>query len=63
MLKITIGLKQVEDTLNINLIDPTAKQLEAASDMEKITAQAIKDVLDKRLLELLEEDNKKEENI
>ena len=60
MLKLTIGLKQVEDTLNINLIDPTAKQLEAASDMEKITAQAIKDVLDKRLLELLEENNKNE---
>lgn len=60
MLKITIGLKQVEDTLNINLIDPTAKQLEAATEMEKVTAQLIKEVLDKKLLELLEENNTKE---
>ena len=60
MLKLGIELKQVDDTLNINLLDPTKKQLGSASEMEKITAQAIKDLLDKRLLELLEEENKKE---
>lgn len=60
MLKLTIGLKQVDDTLNINLIDPTEKQLLSATEMERITAQAIKDVLDKRLLELLEENTKEE---
>ena len=58
MLKIGLELKQVDDNLNIKLLDPTKKQLESASEIEKITAQAIKDLLDKRLLELLEETKK-----
>lgn len=61
MLKFTLELKEVGETLNIHLLDPTKKQLEAATEMEKVTAQAIKDLLDKRLLELLEENTKKEE--
>lgn len=60
MLKIGIELKEVGETLNINLVDPTKKQLDSASEMEKITAQVIKELLDKRLLELLEENTKKE---
>ena len=63
MLKLTIGLKEVDNTLNINLIDPTKKQLEAASENEKITAQLIKDLLNNKLLDLLEEENKKNEKI
>lgn len=63
MLKITIGLKEVDNTLNINLIDPTKKQLEEASENEKITAQLIKDLLNNKLLDLLEEENKKNEKI
>ena len=62
MLKLGIELKEAGETMNIRLVDPTKKQLDSASEMEKITAQAIKDLLDKRLLELLEEDTKKEEN-
>ena len=61
MLKLTIGLKEVDNTMNINLIDPTKKQLESATENEKILAQQIKEVLDKKLLELLEDhtsDNK-----
>lgn len=61
MLKITLGLKEVDNTLNINLIDPTKKQLEQATDNEKMTAQLIKDLLNNKLLELLEEETKKEE--
>lgn len=61
MLKITIGLKEVDNTLNINLIDPTKKQLEEASDNEKITAQLIKDLLNNKLLDLLEEEHKNNE--
>ena len=63
MLKLTIGLKEVDNTLNINLIDPTKKQLEQASENEKITAQLIKDLLNNKLLDLLEEENKKNEKI
>ena len=59
MLKIGIQLKSVGDTLNIQLVDPTAKQLETATDYEKITGQLIKDLLNERLLDLLAEENKK----
>lgn len=59
MLKLGIGLKEVDNTLNINILDPTAKQLESATENEKITAQLIKDLLDEKLLELLEERNEK----
>ena len=64
MLKIGIQLKSVGDTLNIQLVDPTKKQIETATDYEKITAQLIKDLLNERLLDLLAEENKKfnEEN-
>lgn len=58
MLKLTIGLKEVENTLNINLIDPTKKQLEEATENEKVTAQLIKELLNDKLLELLEEQTK-----
>lgn len=60
MLKLGIELKSVGDTLNINLVDPTKKQLETATENEKMVAQLIKDLLNERLLELLEEqENKK----
>lgn len=58
MLKLTLQLKEVEDTMNIALLDPTKKQLEAASENEKVLAQTIKDLLNNRLLELLEEQTK-----
>ena len=58
MLKLTLQLKEVEDTMNIALLDPTKKQLSEATENEKILAQQIKEVLDKKLLELLEEHTK-----
>ena len=53
MLKIGIELKQAGETLNIRMLEATKKQLESASEMEKITAQLIKEVLDENLLDLL----------
>ena len=61
MLKIGLELKEDGETLNIKLVDPTKKQLETASENEKIIMQTIKDLLDNKLLELLEEKTKKEE--
>lgn len=58
MLKLTLQLKEVEDTMNIALLDPTKKQLSEATENEKMLAQQIKEVLDKKLLELLEEQTK-----
>ena len=42
MLKVIIGLKEVDNTLNINLLDPTKKQLKEASDNEVAVYLAIK---------------------
>ena len=53
MLKLGIEFKEVGETLNINLIDPTKKQLDTASENEKITAQIVKDVLNEKLLDLI----------
>lgn len=60
MLKLGIELKEVDSTLNINLLDPTKKQLETATDYEKMIAQMIKDMLNDRLLDLLEEQENKD---
>lgn len=57
MLKMGIELKEVDNTLNINLLDPTKKQLETATDNEKMLAQMIKDLLNEKLLEMLEKQN------
>ena len=54
MLKLGIELKEDGDKLNIKILDPSKKQLETASDNEKIIADTIKDVLDKKLLEMIE---------
>ena len=59
MLKLGIELKSVGDTLNIRLVDPTKKQIEAATEHEILTADLIKDMLNERLLELLEEQENK----
>lgn len=61
MVKLGLELKEDDGKINIKLIDPTKKQLDTATENEKITAQLIKDVLDTRLLEILEE-NQKENN-
>lgn len=60
MLKFGIQIKEVENTLNIQLVDPTEKQLNTATSNERVVAQALKNLFDKKLLDLLE-DNKKEE--
>ena len=62
MLKLGIELKEVGETLNINLVDPAKKQLGTATEQEKLVAQLIKDLLNDRLLDLLEEQQNKKEN-
>ena len=63
MLKFTIGLKEVDKTLNINLQDPTKKAMKEATSSELAVYLAIKELFDKRLLELLEEENNKNKEI
>ena len=63
MLKITIGIKEVDNTLNINLQDPSKKSMKEATSNELAVYLAIKELFDKRLLELLEEENNKNKEI
>lgn len=60
MLKLGIQLKEEDNNLNIELIDPSKKQLDAASENEKITAQVIKDVLKENLIDLIGNHSKTE---
>jgi hypothetical protein len=62
MLKLDIQIKEDGESMNINLLDPTKKQLDSASENERILAQLIKNVLDTKLLEMLEEQTKEKNN-
>lgn len=55
MVKLGIEIKEVEDNkLAIKLVDPTKKQLETASENEKVIAQKFKNIFDEKLVKMLE---------
>ena len=60
MVKLTLEIKEKDQDLKVNLLNPTDKQLETATENEKFLAQAFKDLFDDKLLWLLQEklDNK-----
>ena len=53
--KLTLEIKEKDHDLKVNLLDPTDKQLESASENEKFIAQAFKDLFNEKLLELLQD--------
>lgn len=56
MIKLTLEIKEQEEgKLDLKLVDPTKKQLESASENEKLIAQKMKNVLDEELLKKLED--------
>lgn len=55
MVKITLEINDTNDEVNIKLVNPTKKQLDTATENEKIVAQKFKDLFDNKLLNLLEE--------
>ena len=55
MVKLTLEIKEKDHDLKVNLLDPTDKQLESASENEKFIAQAFKDLFNEKLLELLQD--------
>ena len=55
MVKLTLEIKEKDHDLKVNLLNPTDKQLETASENEKFIAQAFKDLFDEKLLELLQD--------
>ena len=55
MLKISLKITESGEEINVKLVDPTKKELEGATDNEKLIAQKFKDLFDTKLIELLEE--------
>jgi hypothetical protein len=55
MVKLGLEINETNGEVNIKLTDPTKKQLETASENEKLIAQKFKDLFDNKLLNLLEE--------
>ena len=55
MVKLNLEINESNGEVNVKLVTPTKKQLDTASENEKIVAQKFKDLFDNRLLNLLEE--------
>ena len=57
MVKLTLEINDTNGEVNVKLVNPTKKQIENATENEKFIAQKIKDLFDKKLIELLNEEN------
>ena len=55
MVKLGLEIKDDGKEVNVKLVDPTKKQLETATENEKLVAQKIKDLFDIKLMDLLDE--------
>lgn len=55
MVKLNLEINESNGEVNVKLVTPTKKQLDNATENEKIVAQKFKDLFDNRLLNLLEE--------
>lgn len=53
MVKITLEIKDDGKEVNVKFKNPTDKQLEEATENEKIVAQKIKDIFDNNLLDMI----------
>lgn len=55
MVKLGLQITDDEKEVNIKLLDPTKKQLESATENEKMIAQTFKVLFEEKLIELLKE--------
>ena len=55
MVKLGIKIKANEEDINVSLVDPTKKELDTATEDEKMIAQAFKELFDEKLLSLLQD--------
>lgn len=55
MVKLTLEINDTNDEVNVKLVNPTKKQLDTATENEKLVAQKFKDLFDNKLINLLEE--------
>jgi hypothetical protein len=56
MVKLTLEINDTNGEVNIKLVNPTKKQVETASENEKLIAQKFKELFDTKLIELLTEE-------
>lgn len=55
MVKLTLEISDTNGEVNVKLVTPTKKQIDTATENEKVVAQKFKDLFDNKLLNLLEE--------
>ena len=55
MVKLNLEINETNGEVNVKLVTPTKKQIDTATENEKIVAQKFKDLFDNKLLNLLEE--------
>ena len=55
MVKLTLEISDTNGEVNVKLVTPTKKQIDTATENEKLVAQKFKDLFDNKLLNLLEE--------
>lgn len=55
MVKLGIKIKANEEDINVSLVDPTKKELDTATEDEKMIAQAFKELFNEKLLSLLQD--------
>ena len=55
MVKLGIKIKANEKDINVSLVDPTKKELDTATEDEKMIAQAFKELFNEKLLSLLQD--------
>ena len=55
MIKLGLQITENDKDVNIKIIDPTKKQLETATENEKVIAQAFKELFDETLVNLMSE--------
>ena len=55
MIKLGLQITDNEKEVNIKLLDSTKKQLESATENEKLIAQNFKELFEEKLIELLKE--------
>ncbi len=55
MVKLNLEINESNGEVNVKLVNPTKKQIETATESEKLIAQKFKELFDDKLLKLLEE--------
>ena len=56
MVKLTLEINDTNGEVNVKLVNPTKKQVENATENEKLIAQKFKELFDTKLIELLTEE-------